>query len=152
LAKRFGVSQYPAPAGGCLLTDKGYADRLRDLFAHKEPDTEADLELLKVGRHIRLENGAKLIAGRNRKENEAIEKHYDPARDTAVSVLRWPSPTILIPAGGTPKTVTTAAAICVGYSKAPKDAAVDVRVLFPEGTSIIQVKGISPAAIARLLV
>lgn len=152
LAKQFGVSKYPAPAGGCLLTDKGYANRLRDLFAHGEPDTETDLELLKVGRHIRLENGAKLIAGRNRKENEAIEALYDPTRDTAVSALRRPSPTVLIPSACTPETVTAAAAICVGYSKAPKDAAVEVQVISPEGTSLIQAKGISPAAIAHLLI
>ncbi len=152
LAKQFGVSQYPSPAGGCLLTDKGYANRLRDLFACGQPVTEPDLELLKVGRHIRLKNGAKLVAGRNRKENEAIEALYDPSRDCVVSALGIPSPTVLIPTGGDPETQTMAAAICVGYSKAPEDKAVDVRVLAPEATTVIRVKGISPAHIAHLLI
>ena len=32
LAQTFGISDYPAPAGGCLLTDKGFSARLKDLF------------------------------------------------------------------------------------------------------------------------
>ena len=54
LANRFGITDYPAPAGGCLLTDKGFSDRLRDLFQYKETCTEAELHLLKFGRHLRL--------------------------------------------------------------------------------------------------
>jgi tRNA-specific 2-thiouridylase len=35
LAKAFGVTEYPAPAGGCLLTDPNYSRRLKDLFDHQ---------------------------------------------------------------------------------------------------------------------
>ena len=35
LARHFHLTDYPAPAGGCLLTDKGYANRLRDLLANQ---------------------------------------------------------------------------------------------------------------------
>ena len=31
LAREFGITDYPSPAGGCLLTDPGYSRRLRDL-------------------------------------------------------------------------------------------------------------------------
>ncbi|MGB2661131.1 MAG: hypothetical protein WBB86_06095, partial [Candidatus Omnitrophota bacterium] len=37
MAADFGINDYPCPAGGCLLTDVGFARRMRDLMAHK-PD------------------------------------------------------------------------------------------------------------------
>ena len=34
LAEEYGITRYPAPAGGCLLTDPGYAARLKELLRH----------------------------------------------------------------------------------------------------------------------
>ncbi len=53
LAKHFMIANYPCPAGGCLLTCKEFASKLRDLFAHKTRVTLKDVSLLKVGRHFR---------------------------------------------------------------------------------------------------
>src|SRR5208337_1101857 len=36
LAERYGIRGYSTPAGGCLLTDKNFSDKLRDLFADKQ--------------------------------------------------------------------------------------------------------------------
>jgi hypothetical protein len=73
LAEKLGVKDYPCPAGGCLLTDPVIAARLRDLFAHVPDYTMADLHLLKVGRHFRLNTDLKIILGRNQGENEQIQ-------------------------------------------------------------------------------
>ncbi len=73
LAEKLGVSDYPCPAGGCLLTDKVIAARLRDLFSHVPDYSLADLLLLKIGRHFRLSPFLKLIIGRNKEENEMIQ-------------------------------------------------------------------------------
>ena len=32
--QEYGITRYPAPAGGCLLTDPGYAARLKELLRH----------------------------------------------------------------------------------------------------------------------
>ena len=72
LAKEFGITDYPAPAGGCLLTDKGFTDRLRDLFKHQESFSKNEIHLLKHGRHIRLKSGEKIIVGRTQNDNESI--------------------------------------------------------------------------------
>lgn len=72
LAARLGITDYPCPAGGCLLTDKVIAARLRDLFSHHPDFDLSDLHLLKIGRHIRLNPGLKIILGRNQGENEKI--------------------------------------------------------------------------------
>lgn len=78
LAEKLGVKDYPCPAGGCLLTDKVIASRLRDLFTHT-PDYEmTDLHLLKIGRHFRLHRELKIIVGRDQGENERIRSLAKP--------------------------------------------------------------------------
>lgn len=72
LAKRFGIEEYPASGGGCVLTEKEFAVKLRDLMKH-EPDFDAgDIELLKHGRHFRISPASKLVVGRDAQENYRI--------------------------------------------------------------------------------
>ena len=71
LAKKFGIDEYPNPAGGCLLTDPAFSKRVKDLLGHNV-FTLDNIALLKVGRHFRLSESCKLIVGRNEKENETI--------------------------------------------------------------------------------
>jgi len=71
LAKKFGITDYQTPAGGCLLTDPDFAKKLKDLIKHKELDLD-NIELLKTGRYFRLGSRAKLIVGRNERENNRI--------------------------------------------------------------------------------
>ena len=73
LADELGVKDYPAPAGGCLLTDIGYSARLSELMEYKDEITENDLDMLKFGRHYRAKNGAKLISSRSGDEGDIIE-------------------------------------------------------------------------------
>jgi len=72
LAERLGLKDYPCPAGGCLLTEKVMASRLRDLFSYLPDYDMLDLYLLTIGRHFRLNPGLKIIIGRNQMENERI--------------------------------------------------------------------------------
>ncbi|PKN36025.1 MAG: hypothetical protein CVU61_00565 [Deltaproteobacteria bacterium HGW-Deltaproteobacteria-19] len=72
LAEQLGIRDYPCPAGGCLLTDKVIAARLRDLFAHGRDYTQTDLLLLTIGRHYRLRPDLKVVLGRLQKENEQL--------------------------------------------------------------------------------
>jgi tRNA U34 2-thiouridine synthase MnmA/TrmU len=86
LAEQFGIRDYPCPAGGCLLTDKEIAARLRDLFAYVPDYDMADLQLLKIGRHFRLNQALKVIVGRNREDNEKIRMFAKPG-----SIMFMPS-------------------------------------------------------------
>ncbi len=72
LAKELGISDYPCPAGGCMLTDPVIASRLKDLFAHVPDYTMNDIQFLKFGRHFRINPRLKIILGRNQEENEKI--------------------------------------------------------------------------------
>ena len=73
LAEKFGISEYPTPAGGCLLTDPGYSQRLKDLKQH-DMFALKFISFLNVGRQFRLSDTTKLIIGRNQNDNEYIEK------------------------------------------------------------------------------
>ncbi len=83
LAKELGITDYTSPAGGCLLTDKSFSKKLRDLLEHNPSFGFAEVEHLKYGRHFRFE-GIKIIVGRNEKENITLEKFYN---DNAESEL-----------------------------------------------------------------
>lgn len=152
LAKKFGISDYPAPAGGCLLTDKGFSRRLKDLFDHSPAPTENEIHLLKYGRHFRLNPQAKLIVGRTEKDNEGILHHHDPCRDAVIDVRDYPSPIGLLPGGADERTVFLAASICIGYSKAPQFAPVEVVVKRPEGEQIIPAIGLPPDDVRKLMI
>jgi tRNA-specific 2-thiouridylase len=73
LAEQIGLKDFESPGGGCLLTDESFSDRLRD-FVNKQNLEVEDIDTLKAGRHFRLQNGAKLIIGRHKEDNEKLEK------------------------------------------------------------------------------
>ena len=152
LAKQFGLTDYPAPAGGCLLTDVGYSKRLKDLFDHQDECTEEELHLLKYGRHFRLNPDAKLIVGRTQKDNERILKYHNPQTDTVIDVKDHPSPIGLVPRGGPKDVIYLASSICVGYSKASNLTPIDVVVKTPQGQQTIEVIGIPTEDFKKLLI
>ena len=71
LAKEFGITSYPSPAGGCLLTCEEYAKKLWDLFEYKKNVSGSDAVLLRFGRHFRLGKN-KIVVGRNEVENKTL--------------------------------------------------------------------------------
>ena len=152
LAKEFGITDYPAPAGGCLLTDKGFSNRLRDLFAHQETNTENELRLLRYGRHFRLNDQSKLIVGRTQVDNDNLHRYHNPKTDTVIMVEHFPGPVAVLPHGSRSDVITLAASICAGYSKAPALTAVDVNVISPEGSSTVRVLGLLPSDVSKFLI
>jgi tRNA U34 2-thiouridine synthase MnmA/TrmU len=72
LARKWGVTGYTTPAGGCLLADPGYAWRLQDHLNWEDGLTAADAHLLKLGRHFRLADGTHVVVGRNERENAKL--------------------------------------------------------------------------------
>jgi len=73
LAKKWGIKEYPTPAGGCLLTDFQFGRRLKELFKQWPDCRGDDVRLLKLGRHFWVKDN-KIIVGRNQTENKEIKK------------------------------------------------------------------------------
>lgn len=78
LAKELNITDYPCPAGGCLLTDQNIAARLKDLFSFLPNYTWEDLYLLRIGRHFRLHPQLKIVLGRNKDENDRLRTLSKP--------------------------------------------------------------------------
>jgi tRNA U34 2-thiouridine synthase MnmA/TrmU len=152
LARKFGITAYPSPAGGCLLTDPGYARRLKDLMDHGDEMTPNALHLLKFGRHMRLNPDAKIIVGRTQKDNQQMLAYVDPQKDTILKVKGFPGPTVVLPGGGPKEIRFLAGAVCAGYSKAARHTTATVQVALANQTEKIKVLPIMPDEAQRFLI
>ena len=119
LAENYGLNDYPAPAGGCLLTDPIFSRRLKELLAHSPEPEMREIELLKTGRHFRLHPGLKIIIGRNKKENEAIERLAE-TQDLVARCLGFPGPVVLAVGSSTAEDWEKAAQLATAYSDVPE--------------------------------
>jgi tRNA U34 2-thiouridine synthase MnmA/TrmU len=125
LAREYGLSRFPSPAGGCLLTDPGYAARLKELLSHQSPASRRDLDLLKWGRHFRLAGGVKAVVGRTKRENEALLTLKGPG-DLLLKVQDFPGPLVWLPQDIKEEDLQEAMALTAAYSDAPTGTAVTV--------------------------
>jgi hypothetical protein len=91
LAKKFGIEDYQNPAGGCLLTDKGFSDRLKDFLKYSADSNADSIKLLKIGRHFRISDKLKFIVGRDEKENDILLSFSRPG-DYIFDAIDIPSP------------------------------------------------------------
>lgn len=115
LAKKWGIENYESPSGGCLLTDEYFSKKIKEHIKYDTFDTE-DIEVLKLGRHFRLPNGAKLIVSRNKEENEKISsKNYNKY---TLFKLPLAGPLSLLSKNASNEDKKLAASIALTYSKA----------------------------------
>jgi hypothetical protein len=94
LAKKWGIREYPAPAGGCLLTELVLGQRLKELL-EIHPKCEADdINILKYGRHTWF-GKAKIVVGRDNEENQII-KRISRKGDIVFEMKDYPGPVTLV--------------------------------------------------------
>lgn len=72
LARYYGLTDYPAPAGGCLLTDAVFAEKLKKLRDWRGEWRREDIDLIKLGR-VFFEDEGLIIVGRDEEENKKLE-------------------------------------------------------------------------------
>ncbi len=129
LARKLGITEFPAPAGGCVLTDPNLALRIErfygGLFATSRDQFQVnDIKLLLVGRQFRLPGGHWLILGRNEQENDILVDLSGPG-DWLLLMPERPGPTALLRraaemVAGTAEereTVSLAAGLVVRYGR-----------------------------------
>jgi tRNA U34 2-thiouridine synthase MnmA/TrmU len=102
LAAKFGLKDYPSPAGGCLLTDPGFSKKLKELLAYWPQCQGGDVELIKHGRVFWLTSEVGdaaekvlLVIGRNQEDNGALQK-MAKSGDIIVQIVEENGPTALI--------------------------------------------------------
>ncbi len=119
LAKKFRIRDYKNPAGGCLLTNKEFANKLNDLLGRSI--TRDDIELLKIGRHFRA-GRSRIIVGRNEEENRMLAKKKE--KDYIFEVPDYGSPVTLLKGCKSRKAIITAAKLTALYSDCNKQTVV----------------------------
>ncbi len=133
MAQNYNITSYSTPAGGCLLTDPMFSKRLKDLFDHQPDAAVRDIELLKHGRHLRLNDTVKIVVGRHKEDNLAIE-NLSLKQDIIIKMKDYPGPTVLVPNVCDEEMLSTAASICAVYSDAPNDREVTAKCHYPDGS------------------
>ena len=128
LAREFGLTDYPAPAGGCLLTEPNYSFRLRELLDHDADPSLEDLALLRLGRHFRVSHDCKIIVGRNREENEALIAP-DSGKSTSLRIESHAGPIVVVRGKATEEIIQIAASLCARYSDARHLNEIEVKVI-----------------------
>jgi len=157
LAKKYGIRDYPSPAGGCLLTDANYGKRVKDFIEFNKKTKNAsrqrirkyDIELLKIGRHFRAGNSW-IIVGRNIAENKALLslcKKIAPKPAILEADMHAGPITIVQNPNGT--SIRLAAGITARYSDAPKGKCARVCVKNGRSKKKTKAKGIKDTEIEK---
>jgi len=152
MATDFGVKEFPSPAGGCLLTDKIFSIRLKDIMETQKTYDKNELYLLKYGRHFRLDSKTKVIVGRSKNDNRALQKHIDPGKNIILKHARMPGPDVIMTGNFTPENIRTAAMICAGYTKSTPGESADIQISEKENQRILSVETVSPAKFKPLMI
>lgn len=136
LARQFGLTDYPQPAGGCLLTDVKFSQRLKELIAH-EGLVRADIELLTTGRHFRIGGRTKLVVGRRQAENERLLAARRPGDAVLRPPLEVKGPVGLLRGPADDAQLGVAAMVLARYCDVPAGGQVTVNLLRDDASSVI---------------
>jgi tRNA-specific 2-thiouridylase len=135
LAEDMGINDYPCPAGGCLLTDPGFAGRLRSLLEEFPDPSMAQVTLLKVGRHFVSTDGQRILVPRDDLENRRLwnlRSHVDVVIEA--EGVGGPQGAVMTAGTPTETTLDEAAALVARYGQARDAAEVEVTLSGPDGS------------------
>lgn len=116
LAKKYKLTAFSAPAGGCLLAEKKYAERLKDLWSYKKEITPREVLLLKFGRYFVFQK-ARIMVGRDQEENSKLLE-LKSSEDYFFVCPGFPSPTTILIGEKTKENILEAARLTAFYSDA----------------------------------
>ena len=126
LAEKWGIKEYPSPAGGCKLTEPNYSKRLEELLNHNKDVETRELQLLKVGRHFRVSEGCKIISARTQDEAEVL-KGLIGKGDTILLAKDFTGSMVVIIGEPTREDIEFAAKVTARYSKGKDENSIEVK-------------------------
>lgn len=150
LAKQYGVTDYPASAGGCRLTEPNFAVRMKDLRTHGQTKDLHAIELLRYGRHFRLSERVKVLVGRDEADNAMLEKLAAP-EETRIETVDVMGPVGLVTGPADERDVLLAAGLCARHSD-QKTGEVELLVKGPTGERRVRVVCAPAEVVDRLRV
>lgn len=121
LAAQYGITDYPNPAGGCVLTDPILSKRIRKYYQETDVKNPDDICFLLAGRQFRLPQGGWFALGRREYENDQVVDLRLPG-DILLKMDEWPGPTGLLRYSDHPDDIQTAANLVARFGKKKKPA------------------------------
>ncbi|BDD86342.1 thiamine biosynthesis protein [Desulfofustis limnaeus] len=146
LANEFEITDFPAPAGGCILADPILSRRIARVYdgafvVNQENMRITDIRLMLIGRQFLLPEGGWLILGRDEKEALRLDELRE-AEDIALFVEERPGPLAVLrrartAAGSTAAVgdLAAAAALVARYAKKIRGRPAPARVVIVDGSS-----------------
>lgn len=130
LAKSMGITDFPSPAGGCILTEPLRAARIRTLYRMNKPElrTPVNIRFLLQGRQFQLPSGAWLAVGRQESENSKLELLQEE-QDLIIKSANRPGPSGLLRFSTGRDDQRLAAAIVAAYLKKNNEHFQQMRLL-----------------------
>ncbi|MDR4507546.1 MAG: hypothetical protein MRJ65_04800 [Candidatus Brocadiaceae bacterium] len=145
LADVFQIKDYPCSAGGCLLTDPEFAHRMKDLIRDCDANVN-DVNLLKAGRHFRLDQHTKAIVGRNDEDNTRVES-LSREDDYLLRLVDMPGPLTVVRGEITEEKIQMAARLTARYGRTQIFSSVKVSVRSAREGSPEQIMEIIPMSL-----
>ena len=132
LARQFGFENIPAPSTGCALTEQLFSNKVYDLI-RLDPESQSwDFELLRRGRHYRIDATCKVIVGRDAEDNAGIEFLHEraPAGRSALLLPHgFRGPATLLVGRVTESTLDAAGAMLLRHTRDYRSGEMTVRVV-----------------------
>jgi len=126
MVKECGLENFESPGGGCLLTDANFAKKMFDFIKHDSFEVK-DIPLMKFGRHFRLSNGAKLVVGRNKEENEHFQ-NIENDQYFHIKTVGLPGPHAMLSKNADKTDIKLAVKIILTYCKTKADESYDLEI------------------------
>lgn len=135
LAEEMGINDYPCPAGGCLLTDPQFGERLRNLLQRFPDCSMQKVTALKAGRHFISSVDEWIVVPRDDLDNRRLQnlKHALTAFVDASDAV---GPLGGVMATGRPSETTLgeAGALVARFGQGRERSSVQVRAWAPDGS------------------
>ncbi|MFQ5431808.1 MAG: hypothetical protein ACE5EN_04790 [Nitrospinota bacterium] len=154
LGREIGISEENlCSSGGCLLTDTNFAPKVRDLLDYSESPDVKDARMLRVGRHFRLSDNCKVVVGRDKMENEKLERLAKEG-STLIRVKEFAGPRVVVIGESANGLSLMAGQIAARYSDAPNEMSVEVEMqeVGSDKLKTARVRAINDAELNRLRV
>jgi hypothetical protein len=138
LAESFDIQNYPCPSGGCLLTDRIFSRKVKDLLEYKDKIVTKDLQMLKSGRHFRNADGVKIVVGRDEADNIRL-KSLRQKGDALVEPVDFGGPVAVACEGAKNGTKTLMGRMILWYAGEKSKGRGTLRLLTDDGETTFTV-------------
>jgi tRNA-specific 2-thiouridylase len=140
LARQLGVKDIPSPSTGCALTEPFFSKKVFDLIQLDPEAQRWDFEILKVGRHFRMDERTKIVVGRNEQDNTHLEYAHslpDASSTAFFTAQNFSGPNALLIGPLTDEASEFAAGLIMRYAKKFEETPPQLEVRTSQGVFLM---------------